>query len=91
MIWSKRVKTRTPHPCWGCGREFPKGTSILYNTSIDDCWSSWYWCDVCDSLWRELSWDGYDGGCGFGEMRTGDPEDWEATRLRVEGAVALEE
>lgn len=85
MIWSKRVTTRKPHKCWGCAREFPAGSSIRYNTRIvGDCWFSWYWCDVCDSLWRELAWDGYDGGCDFGEMCHGDREGWEAARVEVE-------
>ena len=47
-INQKTVKTRKTHPCSGCLRKFPSGTTMELSTSVDgsDIFSS-YWCDVC--------------------------------------------
>ncbi len=93
MTKSKRVKTRKPHPCWGCARVFPAGSMLervtTIENSIDGFWTG-YWCKVCHAVWPK--WDRFYeiDPCGLGDLKDGDPDDWEATRLRVEGAVALE-
>ena len=47
LISSKIVKTRKPHFCFGCAREFPKETKMQYNTVKDDEIFNTYICPTC--------------------------------------------
>ncbi len=85
-IKSKQVKTRKPHRCWGCEREFPAGTIMQAITCVEsgepgDIHTS-YWCPVCiavvDEDWEE---DGY----SYGQIRDGDWIQWEEMRKEIEG------
>lgn len=87
MSWtcidSKKVVTRKPHKCWGCCREFPKGSELLRVTGTDGGEiASVYWCKVCDAIFQEFGIG--DTGVTEGEIRDGDPESWEADRKRIE-------
>ena len=82
----KRVKTRKPHYCWGCNREFPAGTSLMASTCTDDgAIFTVYWCDVCEEVWDTGDYRYYDE-INEGGMR--EDEYWEEARAIVEGAVS---
>ena len=67
VIGRKMVKTRKPHTCFGCGREFPTGTRMESSVVVDDKPWSCYLCRTCLKVEAELypTWDEY----GFGELR----------------------
>lgn len=63
----KVVKTRKNHVCFGCGREFPKGTKMEVSNTVDGntIWTC-YLCNSCQIAESELR---YDDEYGFGELR----------------------
>lgn len=67
VIGRKMVKTRKPHVCFGCGREFPAGTRMESSFVVDDKPWSCYLCKTCLKVEAELypTWDEY----GLGELR----------------------
>ena len=79
VLDSRKVIIRKPQNCWGCRREFPKGTELVYVKLVDaDGFSSCYWCPVCVSVMDNLpAWEKEDGfaygsaspamSCGFGK------------------------
>ena len=44
VISTKVVKTRKPHVCFGCGREFPAGTEMRKDFVVDVKAFSCYLC-----------------------------------------------
>lgn len=68
VIHHKYVKTRKPHTCFGCAREFPKG-SILNREAVENGGSVFtaYMCPSCeDYIQNELPpFDEF----GFGDLR----------------------
>lgn len=51
LIREKRLITKKSHKCFGCEREFPKGTEMKYQVWVDDgsvCNS--YLCETCCEL-----------------------------------------
>ena len=75
------VVTRKPHKCWGCAREFPKGSKmgVLVYAECGEIYST-YWCDTCRAYWDKHM-RGEDG-IGMGELKG--EEDWEKLRLQLE-------
>ena len=69
IISSKTVKTRKPHKCWGCCKEYPAGTKMEVVVSVDGGRiASVYWCDECKRLSTQLPyWDTQDG-LAFGQL-----------------------
>lgn len=63
----KNVLTRKSHVCFGCGREFPKGT-IMSKEDIADAGTVWvcYLCKTCQSICSEMR---YDDEFGYGDLR----------------------
>jgi hypothetical protein len=56
--WTKTVKTRKPHKCYGCGEEFPAGTTMVFSTTVDDIWASFYACEGCNKVFLKFeTWD----------------------------------
>ncbi len=52
LSW-KTVKTRKPHRCFGCGKEYPYGSIMLYGTFADNGFIyKNYWCNICNE-WCE--------------------------------------
>lgn len=46
---NKQVKTRKPHVCYGCQREFESGIIMRYvKTANEDGLHSAYFCEPCD-------------------------------------------
>lgn len=84
FLQNKSVTTRKAHKCWGCGREFPKGSDLRYIVSVDQGeFGSSYWCEVCDECWNRQGYD-TDDGINMGDMRHNDPEAWEECRKEIE-------
>lgn len=66
VIGQKTVKTRKDHVCFGCGRNFPKGTLMERSCVVDNGLWTCYLCKSCQKASSELNWkDEY----GFGELR----------------------
>ena len=68
-LTSKIVKTRKPHKCWGCAKEYPAGTKMKYCESVDQGeFTNTYWCDSCEKIRGKLeSWEQSEG-FAFGEL-----------------------
>ena len=80
---NKDVKIRKEQGCFGCGRKFTKGTILRYSKIVDGGeFKSSYWCPVCNEYWNKCM--EYGDETGLGELKSEDPEGWEATRLRLE-------
>lgn len=66
VIRRKVVKTRNPHVCFGCRREFPEGTKMERSCVVDgDLWTT-YLCATCQKLTQSMKWG---DEFGFSELR----------------------
>lgn len=66
VIGRKIVKTRKPHVCFGCGREFPEGTEMERSCVVDDkLWTS-YLCATYQKTTQSMKWG---DEFGFSELR----------------------
>jgi len=65
-VWEKIVKTRKPHQCYGCGKIFPPGIEMTYNTTVgEDGFFKGYWCDDCNEKFKkfdEWDWENFEPG-----------------------------
>lgn len=50
---NKNVKTRKAHTCWGCAREFPKGTLMQRIVKDEYGLCAYYWCRTCQEVIRQ--------------------------------------
>ena len=66
VISTKVVKTRKPHVCFGCGREFPAGTEMRKDFVVDVKAFSCYLCETCEKITYKMD---YDDEFGYGELR----------------------
>jgi len=83
ILTSKTVKIRKPCFCFGCGREMPKGSVMVRNDSVrDGTFMHLKWCSVCVEYWSEYMDDGDE--ISEGDLRTENPENWEAIREEME-------
>jgi hypothetical protein len=83
-LTDKKVKIRKSQKCWGCGREFPKGSTLRYVKGVDGgVFGFAYWCDTCQEYWNEYMED--NDTCGMGELKKENVERWEETRKQIEG------
>lgn len=60
------VKTRKPHVCFGCGREFSKSTMMERSAVIDDGAWTCYLCETCLSITQKMR---YGDEFGHGDLR----------------------
>lgn len=69
VLDDRKVIIRKPQNCWGCRREFPKGTELVYVKLVDaDGFSSCYWCPVCVAVMDRMpAWEKEDG-FAYGEL-----------------------
>lgn len=82
VINSKKVKTRKKHNCFGCAREFPKGSGLEATTHAEEeSIETTYWCNVCLEYWRRHMKHG--DMIMFGELKSEDSEGWEQVRNEV--------
>lgn len=66
VIGRRIVKTRKPHVCFGCGREFLSGSTMERSCVVDGILWTCYLCTTCQEASSELGWgDDY----GFGDLR----------------------
>lgn len=67
VIGQKTVKTRKDHVCFGCGRNFSKGTSMERSCVIDNdgIWTC-FLCPTCQKISASLK---YGDEFGFGDLR----------------------
>ena len=64
LLSSKWVKTRKPHRCFGCAREFPSSSAMLFEVCVDDGIFNLYLCETCDKVQQTLD----DEFC-YGDLR----------------------
>lgn len=81
LRWTAR-KTRKPHRCVGCGKEYPAKTrmvSAAYKDggSVFDC----YWCPTCVEYVERYFKPGDE--ISKAEIYENDPEGWEALRAEL--------
>lgn len=71
MFYDRRFVTiRKSHKCWGCNREFPKGTEMAYDSWIDSTkWFHGYFCSTCVDLINEYCQDYLDFEFCRGDLR----------------------
>ena len=59
MLSSKLVKTRKPHQCHGCFREFPaKSMMVRWSSAYEGTVGSGHTCTTCNELMEHLEDDG---------------------------------
>lgn len=66
VIGRQIVKTRKDHVCFGCGRNFPKGTQMERSFVVDDRPWTCYLCPTCQEISASMK---YGDEYGFGELR----------------------
>jgi len=65
----KTVKTRKPHNCWGCTKEYPAGTEMTYSVAVDQGeFSAAYWCEDCTEIMNNLEEWVKEDGISYGEF-----------------------
>lgn len=67
VLTEKVVKTRKPHICFGCGRQFPEDTEMTYQTVADGgTVNTFYICGTCRAVMSHMDyWDEF----GYGDLR----------------------
>ena len=76
VLSSKIVKTRKPHHCLGCGREFPAGIEMKREGVLDDKPFTAYLCKSCQEVCLQMNhYDREDGFC-YDDLRE-DAEEYE--------------
>lgn len=84
QTWVKKVKTRKPHKCWGCGEMIEAGSRVEYVTNVDaGQFMHSYWCNVCQKVVDGLEYWEREDGFGFTDIKNNYPEQWEAAHELV--------
>jgi len=61
ILTDKIVKTKKSHMCFACGRSFPSGSTMNYQTNVSyGDFSATYTCDTCQKLFSKASRDLFD-------------------------------
>ena len=82
IISQKSVTTHKPHTCQGCAIQYPAGTK-MDTVSFSDMGKihTHYWCEACNEYWNRNMENGDE--IIFGELRSEDPEGWEAIKKEL--------
>lgn len=81
-INSHMVITRKSHKCWGCAREFPKGSKLDRVTNVESGeLTTVYFCPVCTEWFTETQ---DDEGVEFGSLCH--DEDWIRIKRELEAS-----
>ena len=82
LLSDKWVKTRKQHRCFGCAKEYPKGSCMLRVSLADDetVWS-YYICKVCQEYVARYAIDLEI--CTCGDILDSDPDGWEELRQEI--------
>jgi len=82
LRWQQR-KTRKPHKCFGCGKAYPSGTSMVSAAyadggTVQDC----YWCETCEEYMHRYFKPGDESS--ENEIFENDPDGWNAINAELE-------
>ena len=66
VIGQKTVKTRKDRVCFGCGRNFPKGSLMERSCVVDNGLWTCYLCSACQKISASLK---CGDEFGFGDLR----------------------
>ena len=83
LRWQE-VKTRKPHRCFGCAKEYPPKSKMIDasyadNNTVYSC----YWCRTCEEyIHRHFR---YGDETGYGEIYDNDTEEWEVIKREQKG------
>ena len=88
--WSSKRKVRKAHKCWGCCSDIPAGSVVEFSTTVDDGFSSAYWCATCQAVIDDLEYWQREDGFAYGDIKDGWPEAWEEAALENIEGVALQ-
>lgn len=82
LRWQER-KTRKPHKCFGCGKTYPAGITMISAAyadggTVDDC----YWCGTCQEYMNRY----FERGDETNEngIFENDPDGWNALKAEME-------
>ena len=85
ILEQKTVTIRKPCRCFGCSREFQKGSRLQKITAVDQGEFLHYaWCEVCQEFWRKHM--TYDEEINIGELKSEWPDEWEKIRAGIKMA-----
>lgn len=88
ILKDKIVKIRKHHSCWGCGREFPAGSTLRKVVTVDaGDFAHTYWCAVCNEMWEQRPMWLQEEGIGEGELFSNDPELWNEIADKVAAGI----
>ena len=83
ILEQKTVTIRKPCRCFGCSREFQKGSRLQKITAVDQGeFLHSAWCEVCQEYWSQCMEN--DDEINEGGLKSEDPEVWESIRKEVE-------
>lgn len=57
VLSHNEVKIRKPRKCWGCTREFPKGSDMHRVVNRDGGLVTTYWCKECQEIINQMAKD----------------------------------
>lgn len=69
IVSDKTVKTKKPHRCWGCTKEYPKASIMRVVVCKNDSISRAYWCEKCteriNKMTNDQRYDYFNAGEGM--------------------------
>lgn len=81
LTW-KEVKTRKPHKCFGCAKEYPEKSKMVYSSYADGgTVQSSYLCLVCVEYMHRYFESGDE--TSYGEIYSNDCEGWEKIKKEL--------
>ena len=90
VISEKRVKTRKPHRCWGCGRLIQPGNYMDRTVSTrDGVIEATYWCLVCIEVMSRYQEQCHEIYFHEGDFKDYYEDEWNEIQytLEVEGGI----
>ena len=91
QIAKRKVKTRKPHRCFGCGTMYPHGTtmSVVVESQRGKAEST-YWCEVCVKV-ISRTFDDVEDTFYPGDVYAGDPAYWKEVKQKIEAQKGRED
>jgi len=84
LRWQE-VKTRKPHKCFGCAKEYPINTKMINASYAEDgTVNSCYWCITCLEYMHQYF--EYDDETDYGEIYENNKEEWESIKKELENS-----
>ena len=83
LTW-KEVNTRKAHRCFGCAKEYPEKSKMIYSSYADGgTVQSNYWCPVCVEYMHRYFESGDE--IGYSDIYSNDREGWEKLKAELIG------